>query len=236
MTDKTQEDTIKGRIIGLLRKGYTRSQLIMDFDFAERTVDSAVKAYRELGGNNCKEAKNDIRPDADGDSALPSTLKGTEVITPEGILQHCLRDGSRDWELRMEGMMLLRAAQKMNLDDVEIMKGQAEANAKMLKPVLEVMVEAAREQDAAAQRAKQSNMEIAETAAAGAAARAVMRIDEKFQELRQQKPDIAQSPDPMKGLMARTMEMVINQITGQIFGGQVGQTPGLVDKRDQGGE
>jgi hypothetical protein len=134
MTDKQQEETIKGRIIGLLRKGYTRSQLINDFDFAERTVDSAIKAYRELEGNKGEEAKDDTRPDTHDDSSLPSTLKGTEVITPEGILQRCLRDGSRDWELRMEGMMLLRAAQKMNLDDVEIMKGQAEANAKMLKP------------------------------------------------------------------------------------------------------
>jgi len=233
--DKQQEDTIKSRIIGLLQKGYNRSQLINDFNFAERTVDSAIKAYRELEGNNRQQAKDDTRTDADDNSVLPSTLKGTEVITPEGILQRCLRDGSRDWELRMEGMMLLRAAQKMNLDDVEIMKGQAEANAKMLKPILEVMVEAAREQDAAAQRARQSNMEIAETAAAGAAARAVMRIDEKFQELRQQKPDIAQSPDPMKGLMARTMELFINQLTGQMFGGQVGPTPGMVDMRGQGG-
>jgi hypothetical protein len=106
----------------------------------------------------------------------------------------------------------------------------------MLKPILEVMIEAAREQDAAAQRARQSNIEIAETAAAGAAARAVMRIDEKFSELKQQKADIATVQDPMKGLMARTMEMLINQITGQLFGGQVGTAPGLVDKRGQGGK
>jgi hypothetical protein len=40
----------------------------------------------------------------------------------------------------------------------------------------------------------------------------------------------------MKGLIARTMETVINQITGQMFGGKVGPTPGLVDKREQGGK
>jgi hypothetical protein len=43
MTEKQQDDIIKSRIIGLLQKGYTRSQLINDFDFVERTVDSALK-------------------------------------------------------------------------------------------------------------------------------------------------------------------------------------------------
>jgi|Deesub1362B_J571_1020462.scaffolds.fasta_scaffold04305_9 hypothetical protein len=53
------------------------------------------------------------------------------------------------------------------------------------------------------------------------------------QKLPQQKPDIAMTPDPMKGLMARTMETIVNQLTGMMFGGQVGLTPGLVDKRGQ---
>lgn len=48
-----------------------------------------------------------------------------------------------------------------------------------------------------------------------------------------QKSDIAMAPDPMKGLMARTMETMINRMTGQMFGGGVGPTPGLVDKRTQ---
>ena len=233
MVDKPQDETIKDRIIGLLRKGYSRSQLIADFDFAKRTVDSAIKAYRELKGNNREEAKDGTRPDAHDDSALPSTLKGTEVITPEGILEHCLRDGSRDWELRIEGMMLLRAAQKMNLDDVEIMKGQAEANTKMLKPILDVMEKAREDMDAAAERARASTEEVAQAAAAGAAARAAMHIDEKFEQLKQQKADIATVQDPMKGLMARTMETLMNRVTGMMLGGQVGPTPGMVDTRVQ---
>jgi len=48
-----------------------------------------------------------------------------------------------------------------------------------------------------------------------------------------QKADIATVQDPMKGLMARTMETMMNQLTGMVFGGQVGPTPGLVDKRAQ---
>jgi len=58
-------------------------------------------------------------------------------------------------------------------------------------------------------------------------------MEQKFP---QQKPDIAHAPDPMKGLMARTMETLMNHITGMMFGGQVGPTPGLVDKRNQGGQ
>jgi hypothetical protein len=40
----------------------------------------------------------------------------------------------------------------------------------------------------------------------------------------------------MKGLMARTMESMMTRVTGMMFGGQVGSTPGMVDKRDQGGK
>jgi len=47
MENKQQEETIKDRVIGLLKKGYTRSQLINDFNFAERTVDGAIKEYKE---------------------------------------------------------------------------------------------------------------------------------------------------------------------------------------------
>ena len=46
MEDK-QDETMKDRIIGLLRKGYKRSQLINDFGFTERTVDAAIRVYVE---------------------------------------------------------------------------------------------------------------------------------------------------------------------------------------------
>ena len=52
MTEKQQDETIKDRIMGLLRKGYTRSQLVNDFGFKERTVDAAIRAYKELNNGN----------------------------------------------------------------------------------------------------------------------------------------------------------------------------------------
>jgi hypothetical protein len=48
MEDK-QDETMKDRIIRLLRNNYKRSQLINDFGFAERTVDAAIREYKELG-------------------------------------------------------------------------------------------------------------------------------------------------------------------------------------------
>lgn len=48
-----------------------------------------------------------------------------------------------------------------------------------------------------------------------------------------QKSDIAMAPDPMKGLMARTMETMFNRLTGTMLGGKPGATPGLVDERVQ---
>ncbi len=101
-------------------------------------------------------------------TSMPVTIKGTESVTPEFIMRY-LADGSDDWRLRLEGMMLLRAAQKMNREDVEIMRMQAEADAKLLEPILRVMRESREEQDAAAARAKASSLEIAHGAAQEAA-------------------------------------------------------------------
>ena len=66
MTKKPQDGSVKDRIIGLLRKGYARSQLITDFDFAERTVDSAIKEYKELKSNDPEESKRGAEAEVQG--------------------------------------------------------------------------------------------------------------------------------------------------------------------------
>jgi hypothetical protein len=181
--------------------------------------------------------RGEISEKKDGDltefPVILKTGKGQEVIAPEGILQrYLLADGDAGMWM-FKGMMMLRAAQLMVMSDVEIMKGQAEAQAAAIKPILDIMEKAREDMDAAAQRAKESGAAIAEAAAAGAAARATMHIDEKFNEIKQQKADIATVQDPMKGLMARTMETMVNRLQSMFGGGggQVPPTPGLVDKR-----
>jgi hypothetical protein len=53
----------------------------------------------------------------------------------------------------------------MVMDLVNVQKGSAEADARRLEPILRLMKETREEQDAAAHRAKESNMEIADKAA-----------------------------------------------------------------------
>jgi len=228
--EEAAEDTQRARIEALLAEGYTPVQIEKQWGFPHSTVrDTAKKRLTPENGL----AKSD-----NGIPKMPMVLKaggGQEVISPEAILQgYLLSDGDAGvWMLK--GFMLYRAAQLAVMSDVEIMKGQAEAQAKSLKPILDVMDQARRDMDAAAQRARESNVEIATKAAAEVGGQAVDWMDQRFNQMQAQKPDIAQTPDPIKGLMARTMEMMMSQMSGQMFGGQVGANPGLTDKRNQGG-
>jgi hypothetical protein len=217
--------SIRDRIEELLDEGYKPVQIEREWGYDHRSV--------------MRVARRRLQPERTQAPTLPMVLKagsGHEVISPEAILQgYLLGDGERA-QGRFEGMMMLRAAQMMVLTDVEIMKGQADAQARAIAPILKIMEQAREDQDRAAERARASTEEAAQAAAAGAAARAMQHIDSRFEEFRHQKPDIAQSPDPMKGLMARTMETMFERMFGGMMGGGsgVGPTPGLIDER-QGG-
>ena len=147
--------SVMENIRNLRRQGYSARQVKEEFGYARSTVDQVFAEFIEPEGKG---------EDDDREAGLPVTVKGTEIITPEGIMQR-LANGSQDWHLRLEGMMLLRAAQRMNRDDIEMTRMQAEADATRIKPILDLMKETRLEQDAAAQRAKESNMEIAERTA-----------------------------------------------------------------------
>jgi hypothetical protein len=146
---------VMDNIRNLRQQGYTARQVKEEFGYARSTVDQVFAEFIEPEGK----AEGDDR-----EVGLPVTTKGTEIITPEAIMQR-LANGSQDWHLRLEGMMLLRAAQRMNRDDIEMTRMQAEADATRIRPILDLMKETRLEQDAAAQRAKESNMEIAERTA-----------------------------------------------------------------------
>lgn len=224
MDEASQAEQIKY----YLGAGYTLEQLQKPpFNYKESTVRQEVDKV--------------IVPQGDkqgGPTRLPVVLKagaGQELISPEAIIQNYLVPDGEAGKWMLRGFMLYRAAQLAVMTDVEIMKGQSDAQAKALKPIMDIMEQARTDMDAAAQRAKDSNTEIAEMAAAGAAVRAVSHIDARFEELKAHKPDIASTPNPMQGMMARTMEMLMNQLMGQLMpGSQGGAIPGFVDKRTQG--
>jgi len=146
---------IMDNIRNLRQQGYTARQVKEEFGYARSTVDQVFAEFIEPEGK----AEGD-----DKEAGLPVTVKGTEIITPESIMQR-LANGSSDWHLRLEGMLLLRAAQKMNRDDIEMVRMQAEADAKLIEPILKLMKETREEQDAAAARAKASSEEIADRTA-----------------------------------------------------------------------
>lgn len=83
MEDK-QDETMKDRIIGLLRKGYKRSQLINDFEFAEHTVDAAIRVYKELDNGNAGGGKESDRPVADDESPAISSKGGDKGAAGTG--------------------------------------------------------------------------------------------------------------------------------------------------------
>ncbi len=167
-----------------------------------------------------------VLKDGKGEALAPESVYW-QLVSEDGV------DGERDFKALMKWAAAIELVQRM----VNIRKGESEAIAKMFEPVLEMIDKSRQELDAAAQRNRETMMEVASAAAGEAAARATMRIDERFNQMLERKKDIAEVQDPMKGLIARTMETIINQMTGQMFGGggAVGPTPGLVDKRQRGG-
>lgn len=83
MENKQQDETMKERIISLLRKGYTRKQLINDFGFAERTVDAAIRAYRELNDGNVEGTKEGSKPSADDGASPTAKPKNSDKEPPD---------------------------------------------------------------------------------------------------------------------------------------------------------
>jgi hypothetical protein len=90
MTEKQQDETIKDRIIGLLQKGYRRGQLIHDLGFAERTVDAAIKAYRELGNGNDADGEENDGPLGDDEASAPRSKSTaiTKALPVEAIVEN----------------------------------------------------------------------------------------------------------------------------------------------------
>jgi len=102
MPEKPKDDTIKSQLLELLQKGYSRNQLINDLNFAERTVDNAIKEFKELYGG---EENNPSAPSGK-DSSL-ALRKEKESVLPEWLEADVAEifDGNiRDRKIFMAGM------------------------------------------------------------------------------------------------------------------------------------
>lgn len=223
----------------LLQQGFSPKQIKEQFGYARSTVDQVAAGVLQPE-NPPANHKGD---------GLPVVRKmggGVEMVTPEAVLRRYM-DGEDD-EAELRGMMKLRAAMLMVMDLVGIMKGEAEAHARLMDPILKLMQETRAEQDAAASRAQASVAEAAQEAARSTLSQALPYIDQRLQavEAAVGKRDIAQAPHPLQGMMARLMERSLEPMLEQVLrgtgvaprqGSQPGAAwsppPGWVEKRKE---
>jgi hypothetical protein len=218
MSDKPQEESIKDQIIALLQKGYKRDQLINDLGFKERTVDAAIRAYKELNNGN-EEAKEGGSPVVDDGASAPSSKsKGKGVTGTPG------RDGALAIRKDKESVL----PEWLERDVAEIFDGQTHDQriflagmsvplmglrlfAEGVKPIIDLLATWQEGQAQASRAAQGSGIEMAreagEVAASGVA---------KF--FLDTKPWLSASPDPLKAMVVDTMRPVFQQVFGQLTG------------------
>lgn len=206
MVDKPQDESIKDKIIELLGKGYNRSQLIKDFKFAQRTVDNAIKKYKEEHGDDRGEGKEVTgTPGRDGALAI---RKDKESVLPEWLE----RDVAEIFDGQIRDQRIFLAGMSVPLMGLRLF-------AEGVKPIIDLMATWQKGQAEAAQAAQQSGIEIAQTAgeaAAGGVAKFFMET----------KPWQAASPNPMQSMIVDTMRPIFQQMIGQVMGGFMRPTTG----------
>jgi len=134
---------------------------------------------------------------------------GMEAIAPEAVLREYMGGGTPEEQLELRAIMKFRAAMLMVMDLVSVQKGSAEADAKRMEPILRLMKETREEQDAAAHRAKESNIEIADRAAyetAGQLSQVISQNNAKITE------SISQIRQAMGGKEENPLGQVLNSI------------------------
>ncbi|MBM3120202.1 MAG: hypothetical protein FJ006_11790 [Chloroflexi bacterium] len=216
MIDNKQDETIKDRIIGLLRKRYTRSQLISDFGFAERTVDAAIKEYKEQNGDGVDEAKKSNNSEITG-LDLPAKLDIKQTIVPEYLIEHLsFVDGDRR-QTFVDALLVYEAARRSVMQDVLILQGLAAAQAQITETQLRVLREA-----------KSESAEVAQAAAEAAA----MIVGQQVQEAMHQAAT-AGSPDPFASMFVQTIQPFFAQAIARLFGmfGGLRQPPGMMPQQ-----
>ena len=236
MNDKPRDETTKDQIVSLLRKGYKRTQLIQDFGFAERTVDAAISAYKELNPDNAGGAKST----ADEGTSAPDRSKGTGKRAAESS-----RDGALAIRKEKESVL----PEWLERDVAEIFDGQTQDQRIFLagmsvplmglrlftegvKPIIDLLATWQEGQAQAARAVQGSSMEIARTAAQ----EVVSDITPQFMQAMRE-ASTASSPNPLASMMTRLFEPHLQQMMGGLMrgfsmpiagipGGQVQAQPG----------
>ena len=232
-----QEETSQAeQIRTYLRRGFTIKQMTSKFGFSETTIRQEIARLVKPEG----EAIDDKAKQQD--NVWPVIRKmggGMEVISPEAVLRQYMGGGTPEEQLELRAIMKFRAAMLMVMDLVNVQKGSAEADAKRMEPILRLMKETREEQDAAAHRAKESNVEIAERAAGETAGQLSQVIAQNNARITDSINQIRQA---MGGKDENPLGQVLNSIQSmqqmmQMFGismpGMPGQAPGAAPPAQQ---
>ena len=156
------------------------------------------------------------------------------MIAPEEVLRQYM-GGTPDGEIELRAIMKFRAAMLMVMDLVNVQKGTAEADAKRMEPILRLMKETREEQDAAAHRAKESNVEIADKAAYETAAQLAevitqnnAKITESINQIRQAMGGKEENPlgQVLNSMQSMQQMMQMFGITMPGMAGMPGQAAG----------
>ncbi|MDD5510179.1 MAG: hypothetical protein PHI12_05165 [Dehalococcoidales bacterium] len=202
MSEKTQDDTtVKERIMGLLDKGYVRGQLIRDFGFAERTVDSSIKDYKEQH----PEEPNDTKKSEDTDPkslALPAKLDIKQVIVPEYLIKHLSFVNGDQRQTFVDALLVYESARRSVMADVAILQGLAAAQAEVTETQLKVLREA-----------QNDSRQVVEAISQEMATAIAQRVQEVTREA-----SLAASPNPTASMMAQTMQPYLAQALGRLMG------------------
>ena len=231
MNDKPRDETIKDQIVSLLRKGYRRAQLIQDFGFAERTVDAAISAYKELNKGNAEDAKGSGKPIADDEApASQSKNRGKGATEPS-------RDGALAIRKEKESVL----PEWLERDVAEIFDGQTRDQriflagmsvplmglrlfAEGVKPIIDLLSIWQEGQAQAARAVQSSGTEIARATAQ----EVVSDITPQFmQALRE--ASTASSPNPFASMLTRLFEPHLQQMISSLmkgFGMPIAGMPG----------
>ena len=224
-----QETSQAEQIRNYIKQGYTVKQMTSRFGFSETTIRQEIaRLVRPEGEAIDDKAKQQ-------DNVWPVVRKmggGMEVISPEAVLRQYMGGGTPEEQLELRAIMKFRAAMLMVMDLVNVQKGTAEADAKRMEPILRLMKETREEQDAAAHRAKESNVEIADKAAYETAAQLAEVITQNNAKITE---SIGQIRQAMGGKEENPLGQVLNSMQSmqqmmQMFGiampGMTGQAPG----------
>ncbi len=190
-----EEDGVGAEIRKYLSQGWSFEDLTRKLHFSDKSVRREIAKMESPSGQN----------------TLPVVMKEKEVMSPEALLR-VYSNGSLEDRLELRGMMKMRAAMLMVMELCNIQRMTAEADVKRFTPMLEMLKESRSELDAAAARAKDSNVEIAERAAFEVAQGMKGAFSSELQSLRAAIPATPPPPDPMAAMMAEAMKPVFGQL------------------------